>query len=97
MSTSFVRWETSGDVSVSDPNSETTKVTVKGSGTLNAIYESDQADPPSVGGRLMPVNRLAVLAPYLALLGVIAVAVVIASCRKPESRKFVRDSVASIV
>jgi PKD repeat protein len=73
VSTSFVRWETTGDVSVSDPNSESTKVTVKGSGTLTAMYTSGQSYDPPVGGKLMFVNKFAILAPYLALGGLIGV------------------------
>jgi len=74
VSTSFVRWETGGGVSVSDPNSATTKVTVKGPGTLTAIYAPEQGHRPPVGGQLTPVggqlmfvNKFAILAPYLAL------------------------------
>jgi len=36
----FVKWETEGDVSVSDSGSQTTTVTVNGDGTLRAIYKA---------------------------------------------------------
>jgi PKD repeat protein len=82
VSTSFVRWEIAGDVSVSDPTSEATRVIVKGSGTLTAIYTSEQGYSPAVGGQLMFVNKFAILAPYLALGGLIGVGSTLYTMRK---------------
>jgi hypothetical protein len=46
----FDHWETSGGVSVTDPNAQTTTVTVSGNGTLRAIYTAALSNTMHVGG-----------------------------------------------
>ena len=82
VSTSFVRWETTGGVSVLDASKETTTVTVSGSGTLRAIYTSEQGHSPPVGGQLVFVNKFAILAPCLTLGGLIGVGWTLYTVRK---------------
>ena len=67
---SFVRWETSGGVTVNDPTQRITRISITGDGTLTAVYNCG----PSVGGVAAPVNPLITLAPYLAVIGLVAVA-----------------------
>jgi len=64
----FVRWENEGIVSFDDPNSQTTQAHIQDVGdvTIRAVYESIP-----VGGIAIPVNKLAILAPYLALMGLV--------------------------
>ena len=73
-----MKWKTSGDITVADPNSIATTATVAGSGTLAAVYRLP-ITPVSkpVGGLVMSTNKLEILTPYLALAGrVIAVSAV---------------------
>jgi len=66
----FVRWEITGDGNkLSDPNSVKTLVSINSAGTLTAIYRGGCC---VVGGVLLPTNSLTVLAPYLAMIGLIA-------------------------
>ncbi len=68
----FVRWESSGPVTVSDVNAQSTQLTVAGSdGVLTAVYGSA---PATVGGVVLPYNPLTVLAPYLTAIDLVAVA-----------------------
>jgi len=65
----FVRWENEGLVSFDDAGSRTTLARVLtdvGDVTIRAVYESIP-----VGGIAIPVNKLAILAPYLALMGLV--------------------------
>lgn len=79
----FLRWESTGGVSVSQPGSQSTTISVSDSGTLTAIYGLSQP----VGGVVTPANTVAVFAPYFALLGAIAaVAVVVAAAWKKHER-----------
>ena len=64
----FVKWKTSGDITVADPNAIATTDTVAGSGTLAAVYRLP-ITPVSkpVGGLVMSTNKLEILTPSLAL------------------------------
>jgi len=70
---SFVRWEIVATgippSYVGDPNARNTYIHLDSSTTLRAVYTG--SGPSYVGGEFITVNKLAVLAPYLALLGVI--------------------------
>jgi hypothetical protein len=87
----FSHWESSGPACViADVSSRETTVTcVVGDCVISAYYVDPSAPSVPVGGVVMPVNKLAVFAPYLALFGLVAaVAVVIAKPRKkPENRE----------
>ena len=93
---SFVRWEVvitddDGPPSsyVGDPNAQTTYVHVDSSIILRAIYSGEGSRTPSgqryVGGEVFSANKLAVLSPYVALIGlagVVASAAVLVKRRK---------------
>ena len=85
----FSHWESSGPACViADVSSrETTTVMFVGNCWILAYYVDPSAPSVPVGGVVMPVNKLPVFAPYLALFGLVAaVAVVIAKPRKkPEN------------
>jgi hypothetical protein len=71
---SFVKWEkVSGDYLyiVSDPNAQTITIHVDGDGTLRAVFKGGCC---SVGGAVAPTNTLTVLAPYLAMIGLVTIA-----------------------
>lgn len=82
----FVKWETSGALTVGDPNAVDTTATISGDdGTLTAVYKvrSAPSNPTQhVGGELFTANKPAILAPYLALISVVAVAAVVIKHRK---------------
>ena len=65
---SFVRWETSGGVTVNDPTQRITRINIAGDGTLTAVYSCGRL----VGGVVTSVNPLMALAPYFALIGLVA-------------------------
>jgi hypothetical protein len=64
----FVKWETTGGVTVTNPNIQSTTMNVEGDGTVTAVYIVSAP----VGGVATPTNKLEILAPYLALAGLIA-------------------------
>jgi len=79
----FVKWESEGIATFDDPNSQTTQAHIQDVGdvTIRAVYESIP-----VGGHFVPVNKLAILSPYLALIGLVGAvtaAVVTTRRRKP--------------
>jgi len=74
----FVRWETTGGCSVTNVNSNPTTLTIETSGSATAIYSKTGT---GVGGVTMPTNTLLVLAPYLALIGLVATAAVVVKRR----------------
>jgi hypothetical protein len=59
----------------SDPNSQSTTLTTPEFGicSVGAVYDYSL---PAVGGVVMPANKLAVFAPYLALFGLVAIVAV---------------------
>lgn len=76
----FVKWETTGGSTVTNPNTQTTTLNVDGTATVSAVYSTR-----AVGGVIIPTNTLAVLAPYLALMGlVVTTGVVVAVKRRPK-------------
>ncbi|MFC1506048.1 hypothetical protein ACFLQ6_03145 [Thermoproteota archaeon] len=73
----FVRWETSGGISVGDIYSASSTATVSGTGTLRMITQLPQ-EPSTlspVGGMTINVNKFTVVVPYIAIAG-IAVAMI---------------------
>jgi hypothetical protein len=83
----FLNWEVTGGVSVTDPNLWDTGMSCTGDGTLTAVYQYAPAPWPSapVGGVVMPANTLAIVAPWLAVIGLvgcIGTAVVVARKRR---------------
>jgi hypothetical protein len=63
----FVRWESS-DLTIGDPYSPSTTIEAAGHApVLTAIYQKAQA----VGGISTPINKIEILAPYIALAGLI--------------------------
>jgi hypothetical protein len=66
----FVRWE-GYDLSIGDPYSQSTTIEALGQNApvLTAIYQSEAT---AVGGISIPINKLELIAPYLALAGLIA-------------------------
>jgi hypothetical protein len=70
----FLRWETSGQVSVSNTNTQTTTLTVTAGDINNKVQAIYTLSPRLVGGVIVPTNTLTVLAPYLAMIGLVTVA-----------------------
>jgi hypothetical protein len=74
----FLRWEVTGGVSVTDAESWSSGMSCTGDGTLTAVYQ--YAPPSPVGGVVMPTNNFAIVTPWLAVIGLVgcvtAVAVV---------------------
>jgi hypothetical protein len=69
----FVKWQVVGPIVIADPNAQSTTFTLTGDGTITAIYSNR---PPSVGGVAVPTNTFMILAPYLAMIGLIATAAI---------------------
>ena len=84
---SFVRWEivaTGTPASyVGDPNAKATYVHLDSSTTLRAVYTG--SGQGVVGGEFVSVNKPAVFAPYLALLGLVAAFTLIAVVFKKKT------------
>ena len=71
----FLRWETSGGISVGDSNLESTTATVSGTGTLRMVTQLPQ-EPSAlspVGGVTINVNKFTVVVPYIAITGIVVV------------------------
>ncbi len=71
----FLRWETSGGISVGDSNLGSTTATVSGTGTLRMVTQLPQ-EPSTlspVGGVTINVNKFTVVAPYIAITGIVVV------------------------
>ena len=77
----FLNWEVTGGVSVTDSNLQDTGMSCTGDGTLTAVYRYAPATTPTngapVGGFMEPVNNAAVFAPYLVAFWLIAAVAVI--------------------
>ena len=69
----FVRWESTGPITFTDSSAPQTNVNIQGEVTITAIYAAP-AVAPAVGGIVQSTNTLAILAPYLTLIGVVATA-----------------------
>jgi hypothetical protein len=69
----FVRWESTGPITFTNSLARQTNVNIQGEGTITAIYAAP-AVAPAVGGIVQSTNTLAILAPYLTLIGVVATA-----------------------
>ena len=68
----FVKWGTSGGASVANPLSQTTVLTLtEGGYTVTAVYQKGES---SVGGIVLPANTSIALAPYLVMIGLVAIA-----------------------
>jgi hypothetical protein len=67
----FVRWESTGPITFTNSSARQTNVNVQDAGTITAIYA---LSTPAVGGVVESTNTLAILAPYLTLIGVVATA-----------------------
>jgi len=81
---SFVRWEVvSGNVVIGDPNAQTTTITIHSDASIRAISKGTCC--AAVGGVVLPTNNLTVLAPYLALLGLVTTGTVVAARRKRKA------------
>jgi len=65
----FVRWETEGSLIVRNPQNKVNVLLVDGPGTLYVVYRGTCC---SVGGVITPTNPLIALAPYLAMIGLVA-------------------------
>jgi hypothetical protein len=65
----FFKWETTGGVTVTNPNIQSTTMNVVGDGAVTAVYRQS----PVIGGVISPINKLEILAPYLVLAVLIAV------------------------
>jgi hypothetical protein len=81
---SFVRWETSGGISVGDIYSASSTATVSGTGTLRMVTQ--QIQEPSVlspvGGMTININKFTVVVPYIAIVGItVAMIAFIIRCR----------------
>jgi len=66
----FHRWQTEGEVAVSNPNANPTTMTIRGDGALRVIYGRAQL-PPSVGGLILPTNPFTALAPFVPVIGLL--------------------------
>jgi len=84
----FVMWEVEGQLGVSNPNAMETKLTVNGDGTLRVVYrdrgtiETCCPEWRGVGGVVVPTNAYMTLAPYLAVIGLVAVAATVAAKKR---------------
>jgi len=79
----FVSWQTTGGVSVNNPNAQSTTLTIDGPGTVTAVYKlPGSVAPAAVGGVILPTSTLAILAPYLALIGLVAASGVAVAVRR---------------
>ena len=78
----FVKWESSG-VTTSNEESNPNDVTFPPGNdpTITAVYQRNGL-PAYVGGVVLPTNNLTVLAPYLAMIGLVATAAVAAKKRR---------------
>jgi len=76
----FVRWEITGEGNkLAEPNSVSTRVDIMSTGTLTAIYRGGCC---GVGGVVLPTNTYMTLAPYLAVIGLVAAAAVAVKRRR---------------
>ena len=69
---SFVRWEPMGPITIQDPNAQTTIFIVTNDIGVRAVFTGTCC--ARVGGVVQPTDMLAVLAPYLALIGLVTTA-----------------------
>ena len=75
----FVMWKIGGPLSVANPYSQSTTLSIvagSGEAIVAAIYS---AHPPgSVGGIVLPTNTFMTFAPYLAMIGLVATTAAVA-------------------
>ena len=77
---SFVRWEVAGgNIIVRDPKAQTAMVRVDSAGNLRAVYSAGCC---RVGGVIAPTNALITIAPYLALISLVATTGVAATVKR---------------